>query len=118
LIFLLWPGKRCQAKKSAPTPCTGAVGYEESEKTADQQTFNNLLCMDMFHLPSFSEIEKKKSYYRTYKDSGECGFKSWRVHCTADPGSLWFDIKLFELHVCKYIDTKICKSKLLFSIAI
>lgn len=93
-----------------PPPGAGAVGDEESEKASDKQAFKYLFAWNTFHQPAFGEIEEEKAENSTCGNGRHSRFKPGGMNGTRDPASLWFEVQLFELHICRYVDKKICKS--------
>lgn len=102
----------------ASSPRTWAIGDKESEKSSNEEAFYNLFGWHTLHQPALGEIEKEESNHSAHDDSSNSCFKPGRAYCTSHPGSLWFYIKLFELHIYKYVDKQICKSNLFLFIAI
>ena len=63
-------------------------------------------------MPSLGEIEEQETNCGTSKDGDHRCLEAGRMDGPADPGSLGFNVQLFELHICIYIDINICKSNL------
>ncbi len=94
---------------SAPSPCTGAVGDKETKETADHEAFNNVIGRDRLHAPSFRKIKQCESNEGTHPCGNERSSDLWIPEYSPHPAALWFDLQLFKLHICRYIDKKICK---------
>jgi hypothetical protein len=95
----------------APSPCTGTVGHEKSEKTSDEQAFYDIPSGNTFHKPSFGEVEEEKTQDGTNEDGRYGGFEPRGLFDTGEPVPLRFDVQLFELHICIYVDNRMCKNK-------
>ena len=94
---------------SASSPGTGAVCYEESEESTNKEAFNNLIARYTLHQSSFSKIEEGKSDTSTNEDGYQSCLKPGCIYGPFNPTSFRFYFKLFELHIFKYVDIKICK---------
>ena len=94
------------------SPCTWAIGDKEPKETPDEKAFNDFFSWYTFHKPAFGKIEKEKTNCSTHQNGGNGGFKSWRLNDSSNPVSLRFYVQLFKLHICKYVNKKICKSNL------
>ena len=94
---------------SASSPGTGAVGYEESEESANEKAFNNFITRNTIHKSSFSKIKEAKSNGSTNEDCYDRCPESGRIDGPFNPASLWFYLELFELHICRYVYINICK---------
>ena len=55
-----------------PSPCAGAVGHKESEKTADQDTFENISGRYGIHVPAFTKVEYGKTDDGTRENGDSC----------------------------------------------
>ena len=96
-------------KRSASSPGAGAVSYEESEESANEQAFNNFIGRYILHKSSFGKIEEAKSNTSAYDDGYDSCFKSGRTYDPFNPVAFRFYFKLFELHIYRYVDIKKCK---------
>ena len=99
-------------KRSASSPGAGAVCNEETKESANEQAFNNFIGWYILHESSFSKIEEAKSNTSTYDDGYDSCLKSGRTYGPFNPVAFRFYFELFELHIYKYVDIKMCKSNL------
>ena len=63
---------------------------------------------------TLGDVEKEESNHSTHKNGCKSSFKTGGVYSSCYPGTLWFQIELFELHIYKYVDIKMCKSNIFF----
>ena len=69
----------------------------------------------LIHEPSLCKIEETKPDYGSH-NNGYYGFpEMWSAYPAFEPASLRLNFQLLELHVCKYVDTKMCKYSMFIS---
>lgn len=77
--------KRSFEMMLTPSPCTGAVGYKKSEKTAYQDTFEHISGRYGIHRPAFSKIEYGKTDDCTREDGNSCSSEMGRFQYPFKP---------------------------------